>query len=193
MSHAWEFKPLLPFDNCIDLAVVDIDQVTRLADQADWLFSIWSRWGSDGTRTRGRVPAWVSSHPNALVFEYDDTCDRMGPSESDVMRLLDAAPLLRGRVLIHCRAGFSRSAATALTLLAARLGPKQEEAAVQALKLVCARTEERGWRSGGMSPNLRMVRFADEFLGYGGGLVRLMSDIAWHPIGEAEDDDPHFG
>ena len=74
----------------------------------------------------------------------------------------------RGRVLIHCMAGVSRSSATALILLATR-NPGHEREIARLMR-------ERGpW----MNPNPLMIRLADDTLHRDGALVDAL-----HAMGE---------
>jgi predicted protein tyrosine phosphatase len=72
-----------------------------------------------------------------------------------------------GRLLIHCFAGISRSTASAFTAMC-MLNPKEDES-------VLAR--ELRNHSPVASPNVRMVKFADEILGRRGRMVEAVEMI----------------
>ena len=87
-----------------------------------------------------------------------------GPRREHVQAVIDYArgiADLGGKLLIHCQAGVSRSAAAALTVYATWLGTGQEVAAV-------ARMYET---SPDAAPNASFVALADELLGRQGALV----------------------
>ncbi len=99
---------------------------------------------------------------------FGDTLDaETGPTEADVRKLIEIAQNLRsckGKVLIHCEAGISRSTAAALILYACWLGPGREG---EAMNLVLA---ERPIAI----PNRRMVELADRVLKRGGRLLEAL-------------------
>ena len=102
-----------------------------------------------------------------LVFEDEASEAEGGPSPEDVDRLIHFArhvDLAKGRVLVHCQAGVSRSSAAAAILLAVVLGPNREQDAVQ--HVLKSHPPAR--------PNVRMLELADAALGTGGALVRAL-------------------
>jgi predicted protein tyrosine phosphatase len=103
------------------------------------------------------------AHKLRLVFA-DTVSAECGPSEDDVRRIIELAESLcssRGRVLIHCEAGVSRSSAAALIMYAHWLGPGREREAIA--KVLAQRPMAK--------PNRRMVELADTMLGRGGHLL----------------------
>lgn len=64
-------------------------------------------------------------------------------------------------LLVHCHAGRCRSPAVALAILADRLGPGREEAAVEEMLRIAPRA----------APNLVVLRLADQILGREGKLI----------------------
>lgn len=99
---------------------------------------------------------------------FGDTLDEeSGPRESDVQTLMELAQNLRsskGKVLIHCEAGISRSPAAALILYACWLGPGRER---EAMRRVLSQRPVA-------IPNRRMVELADHLLARGGRLLEAL-------------------
>jgi predicted protein tyrosine phosphatase len=99
---------------------------------------------------------------------FGDTLDEeSGPQKGDVQTLIELAQNLRssrGKVLIHCEAGISRSTAAALILYASWLGPGREREAMRRVLMQ---------RPIAM-PNRRMVELADHLLKRGGQLVDVL-------------------
>jgi predicted protein tyrosine phosphatase len=92
-----------------------------------------------------------------------------GADEEDISRIIRLADSLKtvgGKVLIHCGAGISRSAAAALILYACWLGPGREQEAME--KVFTLRPIAK--------PNRRMVMLADKILGREG---RLIDALTW--------------
>lgn len=124
----------------------------------------------DGDMKDGlRVPG--NARTRQLVQRYDDVDfdDRKSQTvkETHVAEAIAFARQFRsGRLLVHCHAGQCRSPATALAVIADRMGAGREQEAVAALLLVrpsCA-------------PNLLVLEFADRCLGRGGALRRAWMD-----------------
>lgn len=175
----WNFEPLTPFDSA-DWALVDAERAEMLAPKADFLVSLW---GTPTLMESWRKPSWVKQHPAATVGLFDDvTRDHNGyvrATEAQIRSLLSLAPHLYGRVVVHCAAGISRSSAVTLGLLAARMGPGKEDKAVQALLLIRQKTEQRGWRDDGISPNPWIVELCDRVLDRHGDLTEMCNDMLW--------------
>ena len=100
---------------------------------------------------------------------FGDTLDaETGATELDVRTLMELAQNLRsskGKVLIHCEAGVSRSPAAALILYACWLGPGREGEAMR--RVLTQRPLAL--------PNRRMVELADHLLERGGRLLAALS------------------
>lgn len=97
-----------------------------------------------------------------------DVVTELGATEADVQRIIDLAQELRserGRVLIHCEAGVSRSTAAALIMYACWLGPGREREAM--LRVLAQRPIA--------IPNRRIVKLADKLLDRKGRLVEVLS------------------
>jgi predicted protein tyrosine phosphatase len=106
------------------------------------------------------------AHKLRLVFADTNSAD-YGPSESDVRRIIELAESLcssRGRVLIHCEAGVSRSSAAALIMYAHWLGPGREREAIG--RVLTQRPIAK--------PNRRMVELADAILHREGQLLEAL-------------------
>jgi predicted protein tyrosine phosphatase len=104
--------------------------------------------------------------PGRLRLAFEDTRSEAtgGPSREDIERIVQFARGIdptKGRVLIHCRVGVSRSSAAAVIVAAVLLGPGCEAPAVTHVLRVHPRAQ----------PNVRMLELADEVLQTGGALV----------------------
>ena len=114
------------------------------------------------------LPAGYSRVSRKLRLLFGDTeTAEDGATEADVRCLLELARKLNGsagRVLIHCEAGVSRSAAAALILYTCLLGPDSEREALE--RVLRQRPIAR--------PNRRMVEIADNLLGRGGRLREVL-------------------
>ena len=99
-----------------------------------------------------------------------DLVTELGATEQDVREIIALAEDLRtsrGRVLIHCEAGVSRSTAAALIMHACWLGPGHEG---EAMRCVLAQRPIA-------IPNRRMVELADKLLDRGGRLVDCSANL----------------
>jgi predicted protein tyrosine phosphatase len=108
------------------------------------------------------------THRLRLLFEDESLPGRGGPMEDDVRRLIGfsrTVDLSIGRLLIHCQAGISRSAAAAAIMLTVSAGPGNEDEIVEFLR--------RAYPA--CHPNLLMLHLADELLQTGGALVKAWS------------------
>nr|WP_250808645.1 hypothetical protein [Neorhizobium tomejilense] len=111
-----------------------------------------------------RIPA--SSGTGQTVIQFDDTDTPFGKSRAPMVHeikdlMLEARRHAKGKLLVHCLQGQSRSAALALGILADRLGPGRDAEAVEILlqgrpTAVC---------------NRLMVRYIDKLLSRKGSLV----------------------
>jgi predicted protein tyrosine phosphatase len=117
-------------------------------------------------------------HPDQLVLSFVDL-DRPAPpphAGSPKLRLADRADIEnavafgraenRDRLLVHCNAGVGRSTAVALAIIADKLGPGREREALD--ELLRLRPQA--------IPNLHVLALADDVLGRGGELVRVVRD-----------------
>jgi predicted protein tyrosine phosphatase len=121
-----------------------------------------------------------SSHPELglegsrhLRLTFHDIIGEMegfqAPTREHVEKIVDFVDRWgqSGKLLIHCFAGISRSTASAYTAMC-MLNPQEEE-------IVLA--QELRDHSPVASPNVRMVKFADEILGRRGRMVEAIETI----------------
>src|SRR5687767_11409095 len=81
-----------------------------------------------------RPPAGYRHVREKLRLLFADATDETGPTEDDIRSVIAVARSLAkrsGRVLIHCQAGISRSAAAAAIIHAVMLGPGREREAIE--------------------------------------------------------------
>ena len=116
-----------------------------------------------------RPPAGYANVRDKLRLLFADTIDHTGPTEDDIQRLIAIARSLHGRsgrVIAHCQAGISRSAAAAVIVYAVMLGPGREQEAVA--RVLQQRVFAR--------PNWRMIEIADRLLHLEGRLLDAIRD-----------------
>jgi predicted protein tyrosine phosphatase len=115
------------------------------------------------------LPIGYHNISNKVRLLFGDTLDaESGATDLDVRTLVEISQTLRsskGKVLIHCEAGISRSPAAALILYACWLGPGREG---EAMRLVLTQRPLA-------IPNRRMVELADRLLKRGGRLLEALS------------------
>jgi predicted protein tyrosine phosphatase len=100
-----------------------------------------------------------------LIFEDASSEADGGASREDVERLIHFARQIdftKGRLLVHCQAGISRSSAAAVIALAVLGGPGRERDAVSHVRRVHPAAR----------PNLRMIELADTILQTNGALLQ---------------------
>lgn len=110
--------------------------------------------------------------PAHLVLAFEDVDDdTLGVRVATCDQVADALGFARthvsGSLLIHCFHGVGRSAAIALAVIADRLGPAAELASLE--RLLAIRPEA--------TPNLVVVKHADQILGRDGALIATVA--AW--------------
>ena len=127
--------------------------------------------------SRYSIPSGPSLEQHLRIECHDIVTDEVRYSEPYVRPTADHVAQIinfarawdgRGRVLVHCMAGVSRSSAAGLILLAARHPGRERE--------IARLMRERGpW----MNPNPLMIRLADDTLHRDGALVDAL-----HAMGE---------
>lgn len=160
------------FLNTSDIYVCGVERASKLlmststAGEVDACISIADPYGGKRPPKTGFFRVL-----HRLVLTFDDVThdgdNVLAPTRADVELIIDFARRTRvrpnKRMLIHCHAGISRSTATALIVLAERLGPGKEAEAIEAMR--------RGTETDEPFPNERLVALADEALARGGALL----------------------
>lgn len=151
-----------------DLVVASLSQARKHKRRFDAVITLEDPACRPGDRLRfNRRPA-----PAHMVLAFEDVDDdTLGVRVATREQVADALAFARehaaGALLVHCFHGVGRSAAIALAILAERAGPGGEPAALK--RLLAIRPEA--------TPNLVVVKRADEILGRGGALVAAVA--AW--------------
>jgi len=117
-------------------------------------------------------PAGLRNVSQRLRLLFEDECEinGLGPTEHDVRLLINFAhkiDLSAGRLLVHCQAGISRSAAAAAIVLATVVGPGSELAAAELLHRLYPACR----------PNRLMLQLAGEALGTGSALTNAWDTV----------------
>lgn len=145
-----------------DIRVTSLTAARRLKRHFDAVITIEDPGFRNGLRFH-RKP-----HPDQIVLMFEDIDRDLRPRFACASPEQVAAGIEFGRdaldagksLLVHCRAGVSRSTAMFLAALSAHLGDGSEEACIR--KLTEVRKEA--------VPNILVLRSADEYLGRGGRL-----------------------
>ena len=109
--------------------------------------------------------------PKQLILRFDDINepidDYVVPQMIHIKKALDFAHEIEdGSLLVHCRAGISRSSAIALAVIAKRLGSGKEEEAVNTLEHI----------NPNCRPNKSIVEMTDELLERDGKLYKEVDE-----------------
>ncbi len=117
------------------------------------------------------APAGYELRPSRIRLDFHDvivdTAFEWGPRAEHVQMVIDFAREIHqhdGKLLIHCEAGISRSAAAALTAFAVWLGAGKE---AEAVAMVFA-ARPVAW------PNSLFVELADKLLSRNGALLEVL-------------------
>lgn len=149
-----------------DLAVAGLSQARKHKRRFDAVITLEDPECRPANRLRfHRQPA-----PAHLVLAFEDVDDdTLGVQVATPDQVGEALAFARAQVgrtpLVHCYHGVGRSAAVALAILADRAGPGGEQAAMD--QLLALRPQA--------TPNLVVVKLADELLRRGGALVAAVS------------------
>lgn len=124
-----------------------------------------------GCRLADRLRFTAQPRPAHLVLQFEDVDDdSLGIRVATRRQVSDALTFARaqraGSLLVHCYHGVGRSAGIGLAILASRLGPGSEGQAL--VELLEIRPEA--------TPNLVVVKLADEILGRNGALVSTVAE-----------------
>jgi hypothetical protein len=145
-----------------DGSAVDVVGEVDIRGPFDAVVSIVGRtWSScsDGGPPPGDWDVWNAYPAKKLRLVFDDVPRQSihgdPPSEKDVEQIILFASEVRGKILLHCGAGISRSGAAALIMITIGMGPGREKEAVDHLLRI--RPIAR--------PHEGMVDMADRLLG----------------------------
>ena len=119
---------------------------------------------------RDPTPAGFEMCATGIRLEFFDDTGEAGPRPWHVNKVIDFARQVqheRGKLLVHCEAGISRSSAAALTVFATWLGTGKEQEAVD--QTYAAQPD--AW------PNSQFVELADELLGRDGALIAAVDKV----------------
>lgn len=115
------------------------------------------------------------AEPNGIrPSNRDGTMRDCPPDIDDIKGILNFAKIVpdNGRMLVHCFAGVSRSAAAAYIIYCQEMGEGKEVEAME--------KTERSAVYGGIWPNKLVARYADEVLNRNGAVIKALDD--WKEI-----------
>ena len=154
----------------LDITIAGLDEVRE--DLKDTPFTrVISICEANLKAERGVEAQLRRFYPGAsFVFAYFDDVEfiREGsPDRNQVYRILlfSQAFTLTDRILIHCRAGISRSTAVACAIICQHTPPGEEARAVEHIRSIRAM----------MVPNFLIIKLADEILQREGRLVAAVA------------------
>jgi predicted protein tyrosine phosphatase len=150
----------------INLTICGVDELSE-QEGKHWthVISIWDKVFLYDTACREKVKE-IAPHAELLFSFFEDTDDSTHPDAPrlrDIKRILDFTSKLpeKAKVLVHCRAGVSRSTAIAYAILCQHSPPGMEMENllhVQSLRDL-------------VMPNRLIVKFADKVLKRKGGML----------------------
>jgi predicted protein tyrosine phosphatase len=157
----------------LNVTVAGIDEVEFLEGHGNFTHVI-SVSDAELEAERGYEHMINDFFPTAQVlFSYFDDVEYArrhgGPTYDEIVRiLLFTQPLtLTDKILVHCRAGVSRSTALAIAIVAQHSRPGLEKQAVAHVRTVRPQ----------LIPNFLIVKLADEILGRNGKLVAAVAAL----------------
>lgn len=125
-----------------------------------------------------RPDGFDTFHGQKLRLEFDDVSSsspffvKIGyipPTRNDVKRLIDFCHIIDGPTLIHCAQGISRSSASALALIATKMGKGYEKATIR--HLLSLKDKDPN-----IDPNELIVHYTDSILELQGELISAYKD-----------------
>jgi predicted protein tyrosine phosphatase len=153
----------------INLTICGVDELSEQVGK-HWthVISIWDKVFLYDTACREKVKE-IAPHAELLFSFFEDTDDSTHPDAPrlrDVKRILDFTSKLpeKAKVLVHCRAGVSRSTATAYAILCQHSEPGMEIANllhVGTLRFLVV-------------PNRLIIELADTILQRNGGMIKRL-------------------
>ncbi len=153
----------------LNITVVGIDDLEKLAGAA--FTRVISICDADLKAERGFEAQLRRQFPAAAFhFSYFDDVEYAkpeGPDRNHVYRILlfSQGFTLEDRILIHCRAGISRSTAIACAIACQHLPLGEEKQAVEQIRSIRSL----------MMPNFLIIRLADEILQRQGKLIAAVA------------------
>ena len=151
-----------------DLVIASLSQAKRHKRRFDAVITL----EDPGCRPAHRLRFARRPAPPHLVLAFEDVDDdTLGIRVATLQQVEEALKFARrhadGSLLVHCFHGVGRSTAIALSVLADRLGAGAESQAMDRLLLLRPTA----------TPNLVVVKLADQALGRGGRLIAALA--AW--------------
>lgn len=151
-----------------DIVVASLSQARKHKRRFDAVLTL----EDPSCRPANRLRFYRQPAPPHLVLAFEDVDDdSLGVRVATREQVADALAFARthstGSLLVHCFHGVGRSAAVALAIMADRMGRGAERDALD--RLLELRAEA--------TPNLVVVKLADELLGRNGDLIAAIS--AW--------------
>lgn len=154
-----------------DIVIASLSQARKHKRRFDAVITV----EDPGCRPANRLRFNRKPFPAHLILAFEDVDDdTLGVRVATSSQVADAIAFARahasGALLVHCFHGVGRSAGVGLAILADRAGKGQEGAALNTLLRLRP----------GATPNLVVVKLADELLGRGGALVDAVA--SWEAI-----------
>ena len=164
-----------PMNKFPDITIASLDEVEMLAGTPfTKIISINDAYLGEERGYERRIKAYfpkaraVFSYFNDVDYPTDD-----GPQENEIGLLLDFSQrfTVADKILIHCRAGVSRSTALAYAVICQHSQPGQEAEAFAYLRQIRPQ----------LFPNALVVKMADRILKRKGRLLAAVKTHCWEP------------
>jgi predicted protein tyrosine phosphatase len=160
----------------LNITIASLDEVEMLAGTPfTRIISINDAYLEKEVGHERRIEAYF---PKALaVFSYFDDVDYMtrnGPQEDEISHLLDFSRRFTttDKILIHCRAGISRSTALAYAIVCQHTKPGQEAKAFAYIRKIRPQ----------LFPNHLIIKMADDILKRKGQLIDAAGTRLWEDL-----------